>query len=81
MSEEKAISQEELEEVTEEMDESDRRAFLKRAAQAAGAMAVFSVVGALIDDGAYSPRSCSRHSSKVCPGSCQKYEDGRSHQE
>ncbi|MFC1712262.1 hypothetical protein ACFL6S_01270 [Candidatus Poribacteria bacterium] len=50
MSKEKAISPEELEEVTEESDENDRRAFLKTAAKAAGAMAMFSVAGALVDD-------------------------------
>ncbi|MFC1712264.1 twin-arginine translocation signal domain-containing protein [Candidatus Poribacteria bacterium] len=50
MNKEKAISPEELEEVIKETDESDRRAFLKTAAQAAGAMAVFSVAGALIGD-------------------------------
>ena len=50
MSKEEAISSEELEEVVEETDESDRRAFLKTAAKAAGAMALFSVAGSLVDD-------------------------------
>jgi hypothetical protein len=50
MSKEKAISPEELGEATEEADANDRRDFLKTAAQAAGAMAIFSVAGALIGD-------------------------------
>ncbi|MFC1712263.1 hypothetical protein ACFL6S_01275 [Candidatus Poribacteria bacterium] len=50
MSKEKAISPEELGEVGKETDESDRRAFLKTAAKAAGAVAMLSVAGALVDD-------------------------------
>ncbi|MFC1712266.1 twin-arginine translocation signal domain-containing protein [Candidatus Poribacteria bacterium] len=41
---------EKLNEVVEETDENDRRAFLKTAAKVAGAMAISSVVGALVDD-------------------------------
>ncbi|MFC1712265.1 hypothetical protein ACFL6S_01285 [Candidatus Poribacteria bacterium] len=48
MDEEKAISPEELEEVTQEADENDRRVFLKTAAKVAGAVAVSSAMGALI---------------------------------